>query len=155
MMDKALVLENRRAIMERKRKMQRTGAQGSHKKFHDGSSQGSIFRSNQQQRMHVAAQGFQTPQRQIEHPNFQSPCFAPPPLQRNNNTQNSGIVGPCYSYCQTGHYANRCPRKQAKQTLAPNTNQQNLTCNTNNNATTLARQNQAHAHVNHVAIKDA
>jgi hypothetical protein len=33
MVDKALVLENRRAIMERKRKMQRTGAQGSHKKF--------------------------------------------------------------------------------------------------------------------------
>jgi hypothetical protein len=48
MVDKALVLENRRAIMEHKRKMQHTGAEGSHKKFHDGSSsQGPIFRSGQ------------------------------------------------------------------------------------------------------------
>jgi hypothetical protein len=44
MVDKALVLENRRAIMECKRKMQRTGDQGSRKKFCDGSSsQGPIF----------------------------------------------------------------------------------------------------------------
>jgi hypothetical protein len=49
----------RRAIMERHRKMQRAGAQGSHKKFRDGpSSQGPIFHSSQQQRMQVAAQGF-------------------------------------------------------------------------------------------------
>jgi hypothetical protein len=48
MVDKALVLKNRRAIMERKRKMQRTRAQGSHKKFRDGSSsQGPIFCSVQ------------------------------------------------------------------------------------------------------------
>jgi hypothetical protein len=38
MVDKALVLENQRGIMERKRKMQHTGAQGSNKRFHDGSS---------------------------------------------------------------------------------------------------------------------
>jgi hypothetical protein len=56
MVDKALVLENRRGIMERKRKMQRTGAQGSHKRFCDGSSsQGPIFHPGQQQRMQVAA----------------------------------------------------------------------------------------------------
>jgi hypothetical protein len=60
---KALVLENRRGIMERKRKMQRTGAHGSNKKFRDGSStQGHVFCSDQQQRMQVAVQGFQTPQ---------------------------------------------------------------------------------------------
>jgi hypothetical protein len=35
---KALVPENRRGIMERKRKMQHTRAQGSHKKFRDVSS---------------------------------------------------------------------------------------------------------------------
>jgi hypothetical protein len=63
-------------------------------------------------------------------------------------------VGPCYSCGQTGHYANRCPRKQANQTLAPVTNQ-NLNRNTNNSATTPARQNQARAHVNHVAVEDA
>jgi hypothetical protein len=48
MVDKALVLENRRAIMERKRKMQRASAQGSHKKFCDGSSsEGPIFHPGQ------------------------------------------------------------------------------------------------------------
>jgi hypothetical protein len=44
MVDKALVHENRRGIMERKRKMQRTGSQGSNTKFCVGSSsQGPIF----------------------------------------------------------------------------------------------------------------
>jgi hypothetical protein len=38
MVDKALVLENRRGIMERKRKMKRTGSQGSNTRFHVGSS---------------------------------------------------------------------------------------------------------------------
>jgi CDGSH-type Zn-finger protein len=98
MVDKVLVLENRRAIMERKRKMQCTGAQGSNKRFCDGSSsQGPIFCSGQQPMMQVVAQGFQTPQRQIQCTNFQSPHSAPPPPQRNNNAQNFGIVGLCYS----------------------------------------------------------
>jgi hypothetical protein len=45
MVDKALVLENRRGIMEQKRKLQRTGLQGSNTRFHVGSSsRGSVFR---------------------------------------------------------------------------------------------------------------
>jgi hypothetical protein len=63
-------------------------------------------------------------------------------------------VGLRYSCGQTGHYANRCPRKQANQTLAPGINQ-NLNRNANNSATTPARQNQAHARVNHVAVEVA
>jgi hypothetical protein len=102
----------------------------------------------------AADQGFQTPQRQIQRPNFQSPSSAPPPPQRNNNAQNSGVVGPCYSCGQSGHYANRCPRKQANQTPAPCTNQ-NINHNANNSASTLARQNQVRARVNHVAVEDA
>jgi hypothetical protein len=102
----------------------------------------------------AAGQGFQTPQRQIQRPNFQSPHSAPPPPQRNNNAQNSGVVGPCYSCDQIGHCANRCPRKQANQTPAPGTNQ-NVNRNANNSASTSARQNQAHARVNHVAVEDA
>jgi hypothetical protein len=48
MVDKALVLKNRRGIMERKRKIQRTGALGSNKRFHEDSpSQGPIFHSSQ------------------------------------------------------------------------------------------------------------
>jgi hypothetical protein len=68
--------------------------------------------------------------------------------------QNTSVVGPCYSYGQTGHYANRCPRKQANQTPAPGTNQ-DLNRNANNSATTLPRQNQACARVNHVVVEDA
>jgi hypothetical protein len=102
----------------------------------------------------AAGQGFQTPQRQIQRPNFQSPRSAPPPPQRNNNAQNFGVVGPCYSYGQSGHYANRCPRKQTNQTPAPGINQ-NVNRNANNSASTPARQNQARARVNHVAVEDA
>jgi hypothetical protein len=63
-------------------------------------------------------------------------------------------VGLCYSCDQTAHYANRCPRKQANQTPAPGKNQ-NFNHNANNSATTPARQNQAHAHMNHVVVEDA
>jgi hypothetical protein len=103
--------------------------------------------------MQGMGQGFQTPQRQIQRPNFQASRSAQSPPQRNSNAQNSGVVGPCYSYGQTGHYANWCPRKQTNQTPAPSTNQ-NLNRNANNSATTPARQNQAHARVNHVTVED-
>jgi hypothetical protein len=102
----------------------------------------------------AASQGFQTSQRQIQRPNFQSPRSAPPPPQRNNNAQGTGVVGPCCSCGQSGHYANRCPRKPANQTPAPGTNQ-NLNRNANNSASTPARQNQARARLNHVAVEDA
>jgi hypothetical protein len=74
MVGKALVLENRREIMERKRKMQRTGSQGSKMRFRvSSSSQGPNFHSGQQSgqlRMQAAGQVFQTPQRQIQRNNF-------------------------------------------------------------------------------------
>jgi hypothetical protein len=48
MLDKAPVLENRRGIMQHKRKMQRTGSQGSNVRFHvSSSSQGPNFCSGQ------------------------------------------------------------------------------------------------------------
>jgi hypothetical protein len=83
-------------------------------------------------------QGCQTPQRQTQRTNFQSPRSTPLPPQRNSNAQNSSVVGLCYSCGQTGHYANRCPRKQANQIPALGTNQ-NLNRNANNSATTPAR----------------
>jgi hypothetical protein len=142
MVDKALVLENRRGIMERKRKMQRTGSQGSSTRFRVGSSsRGPVFRPMQQSahpRVQVAGQGFQTPQRQIQRPNFQSPRSAPPPPQRSNNVQNTGVVGPCFSCGQSGHYANRCPRNSTIQMPAPGTNQ-NINRSANNNTSTPAR----------------
>jgi hypothetical protein len=66
MVDKALVLENRRGIMERKRRIQRTGSQGSNTRFRVGSSsRGPAFHPVQQSgqpRVQAASQGFQTPQ---------------------------------------------------------------------------------------------
>jgi hypothetical protein len=66
MVDKALVLENRRGIIECKRKMQLTGSQGSNTRFRVSSSlQGPNFCPSQQSgqpRMQTAGQGFQTPQ---------------------------------------------------------------------------------------------
>jgi hypothetical protein len=106
MVDEALVLENRRGIMEHKRKMQHTRSQGSNMRFRVGSSsQGPNFHSGQQ-RMLAVGQGFQTLQRQIQRNNIQSPHSVPPPSQRKNNAQNTGVVGPCYSCGQSGHYAN-------------------------------------------------
>jgi hypothetical protein len=72
----------------------------------------------------------------------------------NNNVQNSSVVGPCCSCGLNRHYANRCPRKRANQTPALGTNQ-NPNHNANNSATTPSRQNEAHAHVNQVAVEDA
>jgi hypothetical protein len=63
-------------------------------------------------------------------------------------------VGLCFSSGQSGHYANRCPRKSTNQTPAPGTNL-NINHNANNSASTPARQNQAHARVNHLAVEDA
>jgi hypothetical protein len=64
MVDKALVLENRRGIMEQKRKMQRTGSQGSNTRFRVGSSsRGPMFcpvQQSAQPRTQAAGQGFQT-----------------------------------------------------------------------------------------------
>jgi hypothetical protein len=83
MVDKALVLENQRGIMERKRKMQRTGSHGRNTRFCVGSSsQGPVFLPGQQSgqpRVKAASQGFQTPQRQIQCSNFQSPHSPPSP----------------------------------------------------------------------------
>jgi hypothetical protein len=136
--------------MERKRKMQRTGSQRSNTRFHVGSSsRGPVFhpvQQNGQPRVQAAGQGFQTPQRQIQRPNFQSPRSAPPPPQRRNNAQNTGVVGPCFNCGQSGHYANRCPRKSINQTPAPGTNQ-NINRSANNNGSTPARQNQARAYM--------
>jgi hypothetical protein len=60
--------------------------------------------------------------------------------------------GPYFNCGQNGHFANRCPQKQSKSNAVQGVNQ---TPNCITNMTTPARQNQARAHVNHVAVKDA
>jgi hypothetical protein len=117
MVENALVLEKRRGIIECRKKMQCSEAQVSNTRFRVGfSSQGPNFLLGQQsgqQRMQIVGHGFNTPQRQIQHPNFQTPRFALSSPQRDNQGQNIGAVGPSNNCGQNGYYANICPRKQA------------------------------------------
>jgi hypothetical protein len=113
--------------MERKRKMQRTGSQGSNTRFRVGSSlQGPNLRLGQQSgqsRMQTAGQGFQTPQWQIQCNNIQSPRSAPSPSQRNNVGKSTVARGPCFNCGQNAHFANRCPQKQSNPSAVQGVNQ--------------------------------
>jgi hypothetical protein len=102
--------------------------------------------------MQTMGQGFQTPQRQIQCPNFQTSCSAPSPPQRNNVGQSTVAWGPYFNCGQDGHFANRCPQKQPNPSAVQSVNQ---SPNHSTNTTTSARQNQVHAHVNHVAMEAA
>jgi hypothetical protein len=102
--------------------------------------------------MQTMGQRFQTPQRQIQHPNFQTSRSVASQPQRNNVGQSTVARGPCFNYGQNGHFANRCPQKQPNLSAVQSVNQ---TPNRSTNTTTSARQNHVCAHVNHVAMEDA
>jgi hypothetical protein len=74
------------------------------------------------------------------------------PAQRNNIGQNTVARGPCFNYGQNGHFANKCTQKQPNQSAVQGVNQ---SPNRSTNTTTPARQNQACARVNHIAMEDA
>jgi hypothetical protein len=102
--------------------------------------------------MQTMGQGFQTPPRQIQCPNFQTSRSAPSPPQRNNIGQSTIARGPCFKCGKNGDFANRCPQKQPNLSAVRGVNQ---TPNCSTNTTTSARQNQVHARENHVAMEDA
>jgi hypothetical protein len=116
MVNKALVLENHRGVMERKRKLvhQHQSGSGSRPRVATPTG-GPMFRPAQpqsQSRPQTARQRFSTPQRQvIQCPNiFQAPAtgnqniqrtqVAPDPLQADHR---------CYNCGEKGHYVSRCP----------------------------------------------
>jgi hypothetical protein len=105
-----------------------------------------------QHRMQTMGQGFQTPQRQIQCPNFQTSRSAPSPPQRKNIGLSTVARGPYFNCGQNGHFANSYPQKQPNPSAVQGVNQ---TPNCSTNMTTSARQNQVRAHVNHVAMEDA
>jgi hypothetical protein len=101
MVNKALVLENRRGVMECKYKLVRQHQSvSSSRPCVATSSARPVFRLAQlqfQPRSQVAVQGFSTPQRQvIQHPNnLQTPTTGNQSVQRTQSTQdrNKPIVG--------------------------------------------------------------
>jgi hypothetical protein len=114
--NKALVLENHRGVMERKRKLVHQHQPGSSSRPHVATSfAGPVFHPAQPQfqpRPQAAGQGFSTPQRQVtQHPNnLQTPATRNQSVQRTQATEDPQQADRrCYNCGEKGHYANRCP----------------------------------------------
>jgi hypothetical protein len=118
MVNKALVLENRREILERKCKQERQSQHSTNSRRRIGSSSaGPIFRpaqQNVQPMLQPTRQGFVTPQHQvISRPNgYQTPNTENRSVQRTPANQNVIQTLPdkkCYNCEQKGHFAITCP----------------------------------------------
>jgi hypothetical protein len=116
MVNKALVLENRRGVMERKHKLVHQHQPSSNSRPHVATSSARpVFHPAQPQfqpRPQAAGQGFSTLQHQvIQRPNnLQTPAAENQSVQRTQATQDLQQANRrCYNYGEQGHYANRCP----------------------------------------------
>jgi hypothetical protein len=116
MVNKALVLEIHRGVMERKRKMvHQYQSSSSSRPCVATSSARPVFHPAQPQfqpRPQAAGQGFSTPQCQVvQHPNnLQTPAARNQSVQRTQETQDPQQADRrCYNCGEKGHYANRCP----------------------------------------------
>jgi hypothetical protein len=158
--NKALVLENHRGVMERKHKLVRQHQPGSSSRPRVAtSSAGPMFRPAQPQfqlRSQAAGQGFSTQQHQvIQRPNnLQTLAAGNQRVQRTQATEDpQQAYRRCYNYGEKGHYANRRPNscthanQSAIATPAPTRGA--------NSVPVAAKQNYARGRVNHVAVEEA
>jgi hypothetical protein len=159
MVNKALMLENRRCVMERKRNLVHQHQSGSSSRPRIGPpSAGHVSRPAQSQlqpRSQPVEQGFSTPQRQV----IQCPNNSHTPAARNQNVQmtqaaqNPMLAEQKRHACgESGHYTNQCPNlhvhppQTAASTPAPTRGSSSILV--------AAKQNYARGRVNHVAVED-
>jgi hypothetical protein len=160
MVNKTLVLENRRGVIERKRKLvHQHQLSSSSRPGVATSSTGPVFRPAQpqfQSRPQAAGQVFSTPQRQvIQRPNnLQTPAAGNQSVQRTQATQDPQQADRrCYNCGEQEHYTNQClnscthVNQSAIATPTP-------TCGANS-VPIAAKQNYAHGRVNHVDVEEA
>jgi hypothetical protein len=160
MVNKALVLENRSGVMERKRKLvHQHQLSGSSKSQVAMSSAGPVFHPAQPQfqlRPQAAGQGFSTLQRQVTQcpNNLQTPAAGNLSVWRTQATQDPQQADRrCYNCGEQGHYTNRCPNPRTRvnqpgiATPAPTRG--------TNFVSVATKQNYARGRVNHVAVEEA
>jgi hypothetical protein len=160
MVNKALVLENHRGVMERKHRLGHQQQPGSSSRPRVATpSAGPVFRPAQplfQPRPQVAGQRYSTLQRQaMPHASTsQTPVVGNQNVQRTQATQKP-LPGErrCFTCGEKGHFANQCPNPRnhpplaAVSTPAPTRGA--------NFIPVAARQNFVHGRVNHVTVEEA
>jgi hypothetical protein len=159
-LNKALVMENHRGMMECKHKLVHQHQPCSSSRPRVGTpSAGHVFRLAQPQflsRPQSAGQGFSILQCQvIQCPNnFQTPATGSQIVQRIQAAQNPmQTERKCYACGEKGHLANRCPNP-CPHPNQPATTTPTPTCGANS-VSVATRQNYARWRVNHVAVKEA
>jgi hypothetical protein len=159
MVNKAIVLENHRCVMERKCKLVCQYQPGSSSRSRvEPPSARPVFHPAKPQfqpRSQSAGQGFSTQQRQmIQCPNnFQTPATGNQNVQRTQAALNPmQSERKCYACGEKGHFANQCPNLRTHpQTAAPTP-----TSTRGANSVPIAtKQNYARGRVNHIAVEEA
>jgi hypothetical protein len=162
MVNKALVLENRRGILECKRKQEHQSQHNSNSMSHIGSSSaGPIFYIMQQSVQPIpqpTREGFVSPQRQlISRPNdYQTPNTRNYRMQWAPATQDTTPLKAgktCFNYGRKGHFALQCLDQRQQSTA---TRGMPPPPNRNGNSTVIkARQNYAQGRVNQLVMAES
>jgi hypothetical protein len=162
MVNKALVLQNRRGMMERKRKVVHQHQLGISSRLHFATpTAGPVFRPAQLQsqlRPQTVGQGFSTPQwHVIQCPNnFQTPGIGSQNVQRTHVALDSlQAERRCFACGEKGHFANRCLNSCPHANPPVATTPAPTPTHGANSIPVAAKQNYVHGKVNHVAVEEA